>query len=82
MSDDIKEIKQDVKEIKQIVTELQKSDAVQSHVINEHHKRSTQLEEALKPIQLHVSIVQKILYAAGAILLAVVTQYLIGRLLP
>lgn len=79
--DDIKEIKGDVREIKSIVTELQKSDAIQAVILREHERRSTTLEEQFKatlpPIQTHVALVQKLLYFAGAVALAIITQYLI-----
>lgn len=81
MNDDIKEIKSDVKEIKTTVNKLSEQAAVHNHVLSEHHKRSLMLEEALKPIQVHVSLMQKILYGAGAIAVAIISQWAIRLLL-
>lgn len=72
---DITEIKETLRRQDQTLVGLVKETAVSNHIINEHHKRSMMLEEAIKPIQIHVSFMQKILYFAGAVLLAVVIKW-------
>lgn len=45
------EIKQDVKDIKAAVGELVKQGAIHNHILAEHEKRSTLLEERVKPLE-------------------------------
>lgn len=47
----IGDLSKDLKEIKQQLLELTKSMAVNNHILQEHHKRSTQLEDRLSPIE-------------------------------
>lgn len=52
MSDEFSvELKQDVKEIKGFVLDLVKQGAVHNQILQEHEKRSTQLETRLTPIE-------------------------------
>lgn len=55
---DIHDVLEQIREIRDMqrryeatLTELVKQMAVNNHILNEHHKRSTMLEEQLKPIQ-------------------------------
>lgn len=52
MQEDITEIKSDVKEIKTKVGEILVSQAVHNQILEEHHKRSTNLEERIKPLEI------------------------------
>ncbi len=61
----MEELKQDIKEIKALVHEIDKKQAVHTHVLNEHHKRSTQLEEQFRPIKKHVDRVEAGLWVLG-----------------
>lgn len=45
------EIRDSLRRQDETLKELVKQGAVNTHIINEHHKRSNMLEEALKPIQ-------------------------------
>lgn len=76
----VTEVKQSVDKMATDVTEIKTQQAVLTHIVNEHHRRSTNLEEAMKPIQAHVTIVQKIMYFLGAILIAVAVQWAIKLL--
>ena len=49
--DRLKLMQEDIKEIKQEITIQGKQLAVSTHIINEHERRSTQLEERFKPIE-------------------------------
>lgn len=70
------ELKQTVARIEFKVNTIAEQQAVTNHIVAEHHRRSTLLEESLTPIKTHVALVQKILYFCGAILIAVATQWI------
>lgn len=69
------ELKQDVKEIKGFVLDLVKQGAVHNQILQEHEKRSTQLETRLTPIETDYifrhklfSVVLSVVGIAGSIL--------------
>ncbi len=81
MNDDVKEIKVDVKE-------LLKLSAVHNEILRTHDARSLALQAGqekldvrLRPIEEHVSLVSKLLKAAGAVLVVLLGQALIRGLL-
>lgn len=81
MQKDIDEIKADVKEVKAQVVELVAESRVHNHILNEHHKRSTSLENRMEPIEDHVKFINKAIKVFGAIcagsgLITVVLQLL------
>ena len=47
----VHEVKSTVDKIEVSVNQLKELQAVHNHILNEHHSRSTKLEETLKPIQ-------------------------------
>lgn len=52
LSDDVlAEIKNDVKEVKSLVIDLVKQGAIHNQILDQHEKRSTQLETRLAPIE-------------------------------
>lgn len=67
MQKDIDEIKSDVKEIKNQVIELVAETRVHNHILNEHHKRSTNLENRLEPVEDHVKFINKSIKVFGTI---------------
>jgi hypothetical protein len=74
--DDMQELKQDVKEIKTQIVELVKQGAVHNHLLKEHERRSLALESQMKPVQRHVDWVEKVLKISGAVMLALIIQYI------
>lgn len=74
----LKVLIEDTKDIKACLIELVKQSAVHNTLLKEHERRSTLLEEQFKPIQAHVTLVQRILYVLAAIFIAVISQWAIG----
>jgi Mg2+ and Co2+ transporter CorA len=58
--DGLKDLKDEVKELRDAIMKLSQNVAVNNHILAEHHKRSMTLEEALKPVQAHVALVNAI----------------------
>lgn len=50
----------EVKEIKSLTMELVRQGAVHNHVLVEHHKRSTMLEERVKPLESDLQFRQRL----------------------
>lgn len=82
MDNKLNEISSDVKEIKSVVNRLSEQAAVHNHILNEHHKRSTNLEQSVKPLQLDYAFRTKLwsiflgssgLTALAAIVIAVLS---------
>lgn len=67
MEKKLDEIAIDVKEIKVAVFKLTEQAAVHNHILGEHHKRSTALEELLKPLQADYSFRTKLWSACLAL---------------
>lgn len=55
----LKDILNKVEQIRHAVNELKIRQEVHNHILNEHHKRSTQLESRVIPIEEHVKFIQK-----------------------
>ena len=75
MSDEkLNEIAVDVKEIKVDVGFLRQQGAVHNHILSEHHKRSTLLEERIRPVEAHVNFMNtmaKFITTSGGVALLI-----------
>lgn len=69
------ELKDTVARIETKVNTISEQQAVNNHILAEHHRRSTMLEEKMLPIETHVALVQKLLYFCGATLLAAAAHW-------